>query len=138
MYTISYHILRSPVTLMTTFTPQRIMYIYSFRLLCGLFITTFLFPDEWWQFSEPAYKAVYGNGYLTWDWHAGIRSFVPLLPTIALLKIAKMTGIGEELVARKGAVVVMAAWMTLTDIYTVKLAGKFFGPTVQPYAVKLI
>ena len=120
---------------MTQLTGKRVLCIYLFRLLCGLAVTTFLFPDEWWQFSEPAYEAVYGAGYLTWDWHAGIRSYLPLLPLISLLKAAKATGICEEWIARKGAVVVMAAWMTLTDVYTVKLAGKFFGSTVRPYAV---
>lgn len=108
--------------------------IYCFRLLCGLALTTFLFPDEWWQFSEPAYQTVHASGYLTWDWHAGIRSYVPLLPLILLLKGAKMVG-GFDWMAKNGAAVVMAAFMTLTDIYTVKLAGKFFGPTVRPYAV---
>ena len=121
---------------MTRLTFQRILLIYLFRLLCGLFVTNLLFPDEWWQFSEPAYRMVYGHGYLTWDWHAGIRSFVPLLPMIALLKVAKVSGIGEEWMARNGAAVVMAGWMTLTDVYTVKLAGKFFGPNVRPYAVR--
>lgn len=111
--------------------------IYLFRLVCGLAVTNLLFPDEWWQFSEPAYKAVRGSGYLTWDWHAGIRSYVPLLPLILLMKGAKMAGIGEDFVARNGAVAVMAAFMTLTDIYTVKLAGKFFGPTVRSFTVSL-
>lgn len=99
-------------------------------------VTTFLFPDEWWQFSEPAYRTVYGSGYLTWDWHAGIRSFVPLLQLILLLKVTKTIGIGEEWMAKNGNVVVMAAVMTLTDIYTVKISGKLFGPTVRPYTVR--
>ena len=109
--------------------------LFLFRLSNALSITTLLFPDEWWQFGEVAHKVVYGSGYLTWDWRAGIRSYLFPLPLILLLKMAKTTRIGEEWIVRNGCRLVMAGWMALTDFYTVKLAGKLFGPDLQPYAV---
>ncbi len=111
--------------------------LYLFRLFNAFSVTTLLFPDEWWQFGEPAHVAVYGYGYLTWDWRAGIRSYVTVLPLMALMWITKGCGIGSEWMARHGGKVVMAGWMALTDFYTYKLAGKLFGPAVKPYAVQL-
>lgn len=117
------------------FTPRLILLIYLFRLICGLTLTTLLFPDEWWQFSEPSYVKITGTGYFTWDWQAGIRSVFPIVPMLCLVKVVKFIGIGEDFMMKNGSVILMAAWITLTDVYTVKLAGKFFGPNVRPYAV---
>ena len=109
--------------------------LYIYRLLNAFWVSTFLFPDEWWQFSEPAHVAIHGYGYLTWDWRAGIRSWVTILPVMALMWLSRVSGIGDEWMARNGGKVVMAGWMALTDFYTLKLAGKLFGPAVKPYAV---
>lgn len=122
-------ITKSPLTLFS------VLYIY--RLLNAFILKNLLFPDEWWQFSEPAHVAVYGYGYLTWDWRAGIRSYVPILPLMALMQVGRVLGLGEEWISRHGSKVVMAGWMALTDFYTVKLAGKLFGPLIVPYAVNL-
>lgn len=109
--------------------------LYLFRLLNAFCVTNLLFPDEWWQFSEPAHVAVYGYGYLTWDWRAGIRSYVPILPMMMLMQVSKILGIREDWMARNGSKIVMAGWMALTDLYTYKLAGKLFGTLIAPYAV---
>jgi hypothetical protein len=45
-----------------------------------LTIRTFFQPDEYYQSLEPAWKAVFGYGELTWEWKEGIRGF--LYPTI--------------------------------------------------------
>lgn len=112
-------------------------FLYLYRLLNAFLVTNLLFPDEWWQFSEPAYAAVFGDGYLTWDWRAGIRSYVPLLPLMALMQLSKLFGFGEKWMARHGSKVVMAGWLALTDFYSFKLAGKWFGPLIAPYAVPI-
>lgn len=109
---------------------------YAYRLLNAFAVTTLLFPDEWWQFSEPAHAVVYNFGYLTWDWRVGIRSYLTILPLIFLLKVSKFFQFGEDWMVRHGSKFVMAGWMALTDLYTVKLAGRFFGPSIKPYAVR--
>lgn len=110
--------------------------LYAYRLFNAFAVTTLLFPDEWWQFGEPAHVVVYGYGYLTWDWRAGIRSYITIVPLMLLLQAAKTAGIGEAWMARNGSKLVMAGWMALTDLYTFKLAGRFFGPAIKPYAVR--
>lgn len=120
-------------------TPPLVLFslIFVFRLLNAFWITTFFFPDEWWQFSEPAHFYVYGYGYLTWDWRAGIRSFISILPLIVLLQISKFFKIGEDWMAKNGSKLIMAAYLSLADFYTYKLAGNIFGPTCKPFAVLL-
>ncbi|TID31008.1 hypothetical protein CANINC_000369 [Pichia inconspicua] len=54
--------------------------ILSIRLVNSLTINTFFQADEYWQALEPAHKAVFGYGYLTWEWELGLRSYLhPLL-----------------------------------------------------------
>ena len=111
--------------------------LYVFRLFNAFSVTNLLFPDEWWQISEPAHVTVHGYGYFTWDWRAGIRSYVTILPMMALMQVGKLFGPAtEDWTARHGSKVVMAGWMTVTDVYTYRLAGKLFGPLIKPYAVK--
>lgn len=118
--------------------------LFLFRLLNSLSLTNLLFPDEWWQFGEAAHVAVYGFGYLTWDWRAGIRSWVGLVPLMGLLKGSKwlrLVGIfgssQEDWMARNGDRIVSAGWLALTDLFTIKLSGRFFGRVSEPYAVSL-
>lgn len=54
--------------------------IFPWRLINALTINTFFQADEYWQSLEPAHRAVFGYGYLTWEWQIGLRSyFHPLL-----------------------------------------------------------
>lgn len=57
--------------------------ILIIRLFNGLTIKTFFQADEYWQALEPAHFYIFGNGYLTWEWKQGLRSFLhPLLFSI--------------------------------------------------------
>ena len=49
----------------------------AIRLLLSLLSQTFFVPDEFYQSLEPGHKAVFGYGYLTWEWisPSPIRSF---------------------------------------------------------------
>lgn len=54
--------------------------IFSIRLINSLTINTFFQADEYWQALEPAHRAIFGYGYLTWEWQLGLRSYLhPLL-----------------------------------------------------------
>lgn len=61
-----------------------------FRFGCSLLIRySFFNPDEYWQSLEVAHKIVFGYGHVTWEWTAGLRSYIhPLLftPPWLLLK----------------------------------------------------
>lgn len=47
------------------------------RICVSLLTRTFFQPDEYFQALEPAHHAVFGYGYLTWEWLSPlpVRSF---------------------------------------------------------------
>jgi hypothetical protein len=52
-------------------------------------------PDEHFQSLEPASRVVFGYGWLSWEWHAGLRSwFVPglYLPVLYAFKLLGFRG----------------------------------------------
>lgn len=49
------------------------------RLASVYFVQTFFVPDEYWQSLEVAHKLAFNFGHLTWEWHQGIRSYIPPL-----------------------------------------------------------
>ncbi|XP_044258061.1 GPI mannosyltransferase 3 [Tribolium madens] len=50
------------------------------RLASVFLVQTFFVPDEYWQSLEVAHGISFGYGYLTWEWRAGIRSYIyPLI-----------------------------------------------------------
>ncbi|GMG10510.1 hypothetical protein B5S30_g2229 [[Candida] boidinii] len=53
-----------------------IIVILIIRIFNGLTIKTFFQADEYWQALEPAHFFIFGNGYLTWEWKQGLRSFL--------------------------------------------------------------
>ena len=126
-------------------SPLRLwLILFLFRLINSLTVTTLLFPDEWWQFGEAAHVAVYKFGYLTWDWRAGIRSWVGLVPLVGLLQCSKWLGSigilglkGEDWIAKNGDRIISAGWLALTDLFTIKLSGRFFGRVCEPYTVRV-
>jgi phosphatidylinositol glycan class B len=69
--------------------------VFCLRLLIALSTRGFFQPDEYFQALEPAHRAVFGFGHLTWEWTADppIRSFIfPALftPGYALVKIMQL------------------------------------------------
>jgi Alg9-like mannosyltransferase family len=70
-----------------------LLFLIGFRIFNALTITTFFQPDEYYQSLEPAWRAVFGYGELTWEWREGIRGF--LYPSLfaSLWWILKTVGI---------------------------------------------
>lgn len=65
--------------------------ILALRLLNSLTINTFFQADEYWQALEPAHKAVFGYGHLTWEWKLGLRSYLhPLLYMLSYWIVKKL------------------------------------------------
>lgn len=53
------------------------------RITSIFVVQTFHVPDEYWQSLEVAHKLAFDYGYLTWEWHVGIRSYLyPFLISI--------------------------------------------------------
>lgn len=60
--------------------PPSFLLVLSWRLVNAFTVNTFFQADEYWQALEPAHAAVFGYGYLTWEWEYGLRSYIhPLI-----------------------------------------------------------
>ncbi|KAF8319286.1 hypothetical protein DL93DRAFT_2053664 [Clavulina sp. PMI_390] len=109
------------------------------RICISLFTRTFFAPDEYFQALEPAHRAVFGYGYLTWEWLAvhPIRSFLfPSLyvPPFYLLKVLHLDGTRALIWAPK---ILDAVFASITDYSVYHLAGTLFGQAYSPVALLL-
>ncbi|XP_053677771.1 GPI mannosyltransferase 3 [Anopheles nili] len=48
----------------------------ALRVASVFLVTTWFVPDEYWQSLEVAHRLAFGYGHLTWEWTAGIRSYL--------------------------------------------------------------
>lgn len=63
------------------------------RVYFALARTDLVWADEHFQTLEPASKAVWGFGYMAWEWKDGFRSWLGPFPYILLFSILKLLGI---------------------------------------------
>jgi hypothetical protein len=82
-------------------------------------------PDEYWQVTQVAYRAVYGdnvNGYdidLPWEYHDDYRlrnTIFPLFHAIPMY-LLKMTGLDSNLAIRLCPYLVHMQFVLLGDVY---------------------
>ncbi len=63
-----------------TFTKKPLFYLLIFafliRFLLAYFMPMSMHPDQIFQTLEPAHYLAFGRGFLAWEWHDGIRSWV--------------------------------------------------------------
>ena len=101
----------------------------SFRLSNALLCKTSFVPDEYWQSLEVAHKRTFGCGYLTWEWHTQLRSYMFPLLFECLYHVLSM--LGEFQFLRFFLVLcprlVMAILAYLTDVYSFKICDMLFG-----------
>ncbi|KAF8320798.1 hypothetical protein DL93DRAFT_2215963 [Clavulina sp. PMI_390] len=122
-----------------TAIPTEIWLPFLFRACISLFTRTFFAPDEYFQALEPAHHAVFGYGYLTWEWLAvqPFRSFVfPSLfvPPFYILKLLGLDGTRLLIWSPK---LLSATFASITDYSVYHLAGVLFGETYSPVALLL-
>lgn len=58
----------------------------AFRILSVFVVKSWFVPDEYWQCLEVGHKLAFGYGYMTWEWHKGIRSYLHPLCISALYR----------------------------------------------------
>ncbi|KAF8425651.1 Alg9-like mannosyltransferase family-domain-containing protein [Tirmania nivea] len=110
-------------------------FVLSIRVINAVSVSTFFQPDEYFQALEPAWRMVFGEGWLTWEWREELRSIAHPLIFSWLYKgtyfILKGLGIHDEAV--RGDIfnvaprLLQAVFATLGDIYTYKLGTKTLG-----------
>ena len=72
--------------------------VVCFRVLVALLTRTFFQPDEYFQSLEPAYVAVFGYGYLTWEWLTDhpVRNVIYPALNIPVYWLLKVTGLHND------------------------------------------
>ncbi|KAI5801489.1 Alg9-like mannosyltransferase family-domain-containing protein [Peziza echinospora] len=111
------------------------VFVLSIRIVNAVSVRTFFQPDEYYQALEPAWRLIFGDGWVTWEWLEKLRSIAhPMLfamlykATNELLDLFKITNFvtrGEVLnVAPR---LLQAFFATAGDIYTFRLARRILG-----------
>jgi phosphatidylinositol glycan class B len=64
------------------------------RITIAVTTRTFFQPDEYFQALEPAHRAVFGYGHLTWEWMADppIRSIIYPSVWVPIYYFLRLTG----------------------------------------------
>eukprot|EP00897_Mesotaenium_endlicherianum_P004687 jgi/Mesen1/4246/ME000022S03540 len=63
-----------------------------FRIFNAVVMRTYFSPDEFWQGPEVAHRIVFGYGYETWEWRAGLRGYLHPLVYAAPYKLLALCG----------------------------------------------
>lgn len=129
-----------------------------FRLACSLCLKTAFAPDEFWQGPEIAHRIVFGYayackyyvlvptnpirrvkveilllcsyGHLTWEWAAGLRSYLhPLLYAIYYY-VLKITKTDFRFLIFKGPQVLHSFSAAVADVGVFKVSKEYFGNAV--------
>ncbi|KAL4552220.1 hypothetical protein Ndes2526B_g06447 [Nannochloris sp. 'desiccata'] len=108
---------------------------FTIRLIYASIARTAFAPDEFWQGPEVAHQMVFGYGHLTWEWAAGLRSY--LHPSIYALFYWALKVLRKDysLLVAKGPQLVQALFAALADLYVYKLALNLFGPVVARWTI---
>ena len=93
------------------------------RLLFIFLVPFFIRPDEVFQFLEPAHRLVTGRGAITWEWHAGIRSW--LLPGVIapIMRASAALGLGHSILVVQSVLAVAS----LAPVLAAIRYGQTFG-----------
>lgn len=109
--------------------------VAAFRIANALSTKTFFQPDEYWQSLEPAHRLAYGYGYLTWEWHEGLRSSLPPLLGAGIYKALQLLSLEDPQIVRLVPKLLMAVFASAGDVYTWKLSAKLQRPAAAPWAL---
>lgn len=109
------------------------------RLINAFSIRTYFQPDEFYQALEPAHKLVFGYGYTTWEWTAGLRSLLHPLLYAAGYYLASVFFPHLDSAVINSPRVIGAFISTCTDYYMYKVALRYAGSeTIAEYSVMLL
>lgn len=99
------------------------------RICQALVLQTVFSPDEFWQSLEVAHRITFGFGHLTWEWGAGVRSYLHPLLFVGPLKVLQLAGWDSSRAVLLTPKVQQAFFAAVTDLYVFHLAQQQFGNT---------
>ncbi|RZB38920.1 Glyco transf 22 domain containing protein [Asbolus verrucosus] len=79
-------------------------------------VRTFFVPDEYWQSLEVSHRFAFGYGYLTWEWKAGIRSYIYPLIFSGFYTILKLVGLDDPTLLIYGPRILQAVLSAYADL----------------------
>jgi len=72
------------------------LFAVALRAAAGLLFPNIIWPDEIFQTLEPAHKLAFGNGITSWEWEAGVRSWIYPGILAVMMKITAWMGNGSS------------------------------------------
>ncbi|KAL0232459.1 hypothetical protein PCE1_002800 [Barthelona sp. PCE] len=100
--------------------------MFLFRGLLSLVISTHFDPDEWWQNLEPAFNMVTGEGKLTWEWSAGLRSYYPVLLHVPMFFVLNALNIHSPTLVIRISMIVQSFVVAGIDLLVYKISCSFY------------
>ncbi|KAI8926169.1 Alg9-like mannosyltransferase family-domain-containing protein [Entophlyctis helioformis] len=107
----------------------------AFRIYNAILVRTYFDPDEFWQSLEVAHEAVFGYGYLTWEWSYGIRGFAHPLLFSGVYWVLKVLGLDDTYLLILAPRAVQGVFAGLADTFTFMLALKMFGSRTARWTI---
>ncbi|VDN30781.1 unnamed protein product [Gongylonema pulchrum] len=95
-----------------------------FRLLNALLVRTYFVPDELFQSVEVAHRAVYGVGYVSWEWKWSLRSVLHPACIALLYRIGRSLGIDSALYVTEAPRLLHALLFAFSDFSFYGLAHR--------------
>ncbi|KAJ2600190.1 glycosylphosphatidylinositol anchor biosynthesis [Coemansia sp. RSA 1721] len=105
------------------------------RLVNVFLVQTFIHPDETWQSLEVAHRAVFGYGYITWEWRHALRGFAHPMLFAAVYRALAMLRLDDTSLILVAPYVVVALIAAAIDYATFAFAKRLAGSQVAYWAV---
>ncbi|VDN05192.1 unnamed protein product [Thelazia callipaeda] len=105
------------------------------RIINVFFIRTYFVPDELFQSVEVAHWAVYGTGYLSWEWIASIRSVLHPAIIGLLYFVGCALSIDSAVFIIQAPRVLHALLFAFSDYFYYKLCKRIVSSNTAKYAL---
>ena len=102
-------------------------YFLAIRSFMALISWGYFVPDETWQSVEVAHKLVFKQGYLTWEWNQGLRSYLHPVMFAVPMKILQLLQWDSPFLVVLIPKLVQAVISALSDTCAMKFYQTTFG-----------
>ncbi|KAJ1732865.1 hypothetical protein LPJ72_003170 [Coemansia sp. Benny D160-2] len=107
--------------------------LLALRLANVYAVQTFTHPDETWQSLEVAHHAVFGYGFLTWEWRHALRGFAHPLLFAAVYKILAFLHLDDTFLLLTAPYILVALVAASVDYSTFHFARRLAGTHVADW-----
>ncbi|CAG9533958.1 unnamed protein product [Cercopithifilaria johnstoni] len=110
-------------------------FLIALRIMNVFLVRTYFVPDELFQSVEVAHWAVYGTGYLSWEWLASLRSVLHPFIITMLYFLGHLCSIDSNLFIIQTPRFLHALLFALSDYCYYKFARRILSPSGAKYAL---